>query len=176
MVENRRKNPFIAGTLSLIFPGAGQLYNEDYMKGIILIAAMIASVVTIVYNGMALAFGGGLTSGEALQPAMLIVRIVIAGLICLGIYIYGIIDGVTTAQRLTANTVNPGTTVAAANPKTKEGTIALGVVLVLFGLICIAVQLGLKFEYLFRYGLPVALILIGGYLLAKTTGWIKGGK
>jgi TM2 domain-containing membrane protein YozV len=175
MVENRRKNPFIAGVLSFLFPGAGQLYNEDYMKGIILIAAMIASVVTIVYTGIALGgqvMSGGMNNGF---PAMYIVRIVIAGLIYMGIWIYGIIDGITTAQRLTANAVNPAASVTAA-PRTKEGTIALGVVLVLFGLICIAVQLGLKFEYLIRYGLPVALILIGGYLLAKTSGWIKGGQ
>lgn len=174
MVENRRKNPFIAGALSFFFPGAGQLYNEDFMKGIILIAAMIASVVTIIYTGIAL--GGGMMSGEVVfPPAMLIVRIVIAGLIYLGIWLYGIIDGVAAAQRLTANTVNPGAAIT-TGPRSKEGTIALGVVLVLFGLICIAVQLGLKFEYLIRYGLPVALILIGGYLLAKTSGWIKGGK
>lgn len=173
MVENRRKNPFIAGALSFFFPGAGQLYNEDYMKGIILIAATIASVVTIIYSGIAL--GGGLMSGQVFPPAMLIVRIVIAGLIYLGIWLYGIIDGVIVAQRLTANAINPGTATA-TGAQSKEGAIALGVVLVLFGLICIAVQLGLKFEYLIRYGLPVALILIGGYLLAKTSGWIKGGK
>jgi hypothetical protein len=174
MVENRRKNPFIAGALSFLFPGAGQLYNEDFMKGIILIAAMIASVVTIIYSGIAL--GGGLMSGQVFPPAMLIVRIVISGLIYLGIWLYGIIDGVAMAQRLTANAINPGAAAITNDPKSKEGAIALGVVLVLFGLICFAVQLGLKFEYLLRYGLPVALILIGGYLLAKTSGWIKGGK
>lgn len=171
--NNRRKNPFIAGALSFLFPGAGQLYNEDFMKGIILIAAMIAAVVSIVYTGIAL--GGGIMNGEVFPPAMLVVRIVIAGLIYLGIWLYGIIDGFTTAQRLTANAANPGIS-AAANSGAKEGTIALGVVLVVFGIICIAVQLGLKFEYLIRYGLPVALILIGGYLLARTSGWVKGGK
>lgn len=173
MTDNRRKNPFIAGALSFFFPGAGQLYNEDFMKGIILIAAMIASVVSIVYTGIAL--GGGMMNGEVFPPAMLIVRIVISGLIYFGIWLYGIIDGVISAQRFTANIANPGVSVT-ANSKTKEGTIALGAVLVLFGIICIAVQFGLKFEYLIQYGFPVALILIGGYLLAKTSGWIKGGK
>ena len=173
MIVNRRKNPWIAGALSFFFPGAGQLYNEDYMKGIILISAMIASVVTIVYSGIAL--GGEMMNGQVFPPAMLIVRIVIAGLIYTGLWIYGIVDGITTAQKVTANAAVPGAEVPASS-RSKEGTIALGVVLVLFGLICIAVQLGLKFEYLIRYGLPVALILIGGYLLARTTGWIKGGK
>lgn len=169
MIENRRKNPWIAGALSFFFPGAGQLYNEDYMKGIVLITAMIASVGTIIYSGISL--GSEMMNGQVFPSAMLIVRIVMAGLIYMGIWIFGIIDGFISAQKVTANAPNPET--AARN---KEGTIALGVVLLLFGLICIAVQMGMKFEYLIRYGLPVALILTGGYLLAKTAGWIKGGK
>ncbi len=169
MSVSRKKSPIIAGALSVIFPGAGQLYNEDFIKGVILIAGAIASIVSIVYA--ALSLGGMFMNGEIIPEAVQIVKIVIAGLIFAGIWFYGVIDAVIRAQRSATDTNPP-----VEQAKTREGTIALGVVLVIFGILCIAVQMGLKFEYLVKYGLPGALILYGVYLLAKTGGFTKGGK
>ncbi len=168
MSLNRKKNPVISGILSFFFPGAGQFYNEDFVKGVILIAGGIASIISIVYTALTLVNQGGY------QVAVPIVKIVTASLILFGIWLYGIIDAIIFAQR--SSTLPDNTAESVSTVKTKEGTIALGVVLVLFGIICIAVQLGLKYEYLVKYGLPAALILFGGYLLAKTSGLIKGGK
>jgi TM2 domain-containing membrane protein YozV len=170
MSVNRRKSPIIAGVLSFVFPGAGHLYNEEFIKGVVLIAGSIASIVSIVYTALSLVNQGGY------QVAVPIVKIVTASLILFGIWLYGIIDAIIIAQRLSANPNGSPAEAVSGGAKTKEGTIALGVVLVLFGIICIAVQLGLKYEYLVKYGLPAALILFGGYLLAKTSGLIKGGK
>lgn len=174
MSQIRKKSPVAGGILSLIFPGAGQLYNEDYGKGIILIVAGIASIATIVYH--ALALGGIVMSGEVFPGAMEIVTIVTAGLILLGIWIYAIIDAIVTAQHISA-AINSGVAVAETpRVQSQEGMIGLGVVLIVIGILGILIQMGLKLEYLIRYGLPVALILLGAYLLAKTGGWIKGGK
>ena len=42
------KNPGIAAILSCIFPGLGQLYNQEIIKGLKIIGAMIISMVLIV--------------------------------------------------------------------------------------------------------------------------------
>lgn len=174
MSEIRKKSPVAGGILSFFFPGAGQLYNEDYGKGIILIVAAIATIVTIVYH--ALSLGGIVMSGEIYSVTMQIVTIVAAGLILLGIWIYGIIDAILTAQHISAAVNSGSVTAESRRIRSQEGTIGLGVVLIIVGILGVLIQMGLKLEYLIRYGLPVALILIGAYLLAKTNGWIKGGK
>lgn len=35
------KNPFIASGLSFVIPGAGQIYNEEYLKGVLLFVGVI---------------------------------------------------------------------------------------------------------------------------------------
>lgn len=167
-----KKNPFISGILSVIFPGAGQLYNEDFVKGIILIVSLIASIITIVYSGINL--GTGIASGELTPDAGEIAKIVTASLLLAVIWIYGIIDAVVTAQRISAASIG-GNSVTPPATRTREGAVGLGVVLLVIGAVALLLQMGLKFDYLVRYGLPVALILLGGYLLAKSTGMIKGG-
>lgn len=174
MSEIRKKSPAAGGILSFFFPGAGQLYNEDYGKGIILIVAVIATIVTIVYH--ALSLGGVVMGGGAYPAVMQIVMIVTAGLILLGIWIYAIIDAIVTAQHISAAVNSGSVTTESRKIRSQEGMIGLGVVLVIAGVLGVLIQMGLKLEYLIRYGLPVGLILIGVYLLAKTNGWIKGGK
>jgi hypothetical protein len=170
MSDIRRKSPFISGVLSIIFPGAGQLYNEDFSKGIIMFVATIATIAYIVYS--ALALGSHFMNGEVMPQPVLIVRVVITALFLFGIWLYGIIDAIIYAQRSRNSTVAP----VSAPENTKEGAIALGVVLVIIGVVAILVQIGLKFEYIIKYGAPIALVVLGGYLLAKTSGLIKGGE
>jgi hypothetical protein len=172
MNEYRKKHPLISAILSFIFPGAGQLYNEEYLKGLTLFAAAIASIISIVYSGVSL--GNVMMNGETFPPLTLILRIVASGLIYFGLWLYGIIDGIVSAQRISANATTTESDVPKS--KTKEGIIGFGVILVIIGILGFLHQLGLKFEFLIKYGWPVALILLGCYLLAKTTGWLKGGK
>ncbi|HEX3044975.1 MAG TPA: hypothetical protein VHY08_09470, partial [Bacillota bacterium] len=86
MSYQRRKSPVISGILSFFFPGAGQLYNEDFLKGIILIAATIAAIVSIVFTGISM--GARMYTGNDIFPqATQIVTIVTAALILFGIWL-----------------------------------------------------------------------------------------
>lgn len=167
----RRKNPLLAAILSFFLPGAGQLYNEDFGKFIILFTVDVAAILTIVYTGVSM--GSGAVRGAMMPDPFDIVKIVASGLILLGMWLYGMIDAVICAQRFSAAaSSSPGT----ADAKTKEGAVTLGVVLLLFGVVCLLFQFGLTFDYLIKYGFPLALVLLGGYLMARANGLIKGGK
>jgi TM2 domain-containing membrane protein YozV len=173
MNEYHKKHPLISAALSFIFPGAGQLYNEEYGKGIILIAAAIASIVSIVYSGLSM--GNEIMNGAALPPTPFILKIITSALIYFCLWLYGIIDGAVCAQRLS----NHSFTTAESEPRqpqTKEAFIGLGVVLIVIGILGILNLLGLKFHLLIKYGWPVAIILLGCYLLAKSSGLLKGDK
>ena len=178
MSYQRRKSPVISGVLSFIFPGAGQLYNEDFLKGIILLAASIAAIISIVFT--ALSMGSRMfTGGDIFPEATQIVKIVTAALILFGIWLYGIIDSVIFAQKLNAYAATGGVAndaIPATSPKSKEGMIGLGIVLIVFGIIGVSLQLGLRFDNLVKYGGPIAIILVGGFLVLRTTGLLKGGK
>jgi hypothetical protein len=175
MIENRKKHPLISAALSFIFPGAGQLYNEQFIKALILFAAAIASIVSIVHS--AISFGNIIINEDTLPPAIPIIRIIASSLIYFGLWLYGIIDGAVSAQHISNTTIqNNETENVNPKPKTKEGLISLGVVLVIIGLFSLLHQLGIKFELLIKFGWPVALIMLGGYLLARTTGIMKGDK
>lgn len=43
----RGKDPGLAAVISIIAPGLGQIYNEQFVKGIIVFVAMIVSVLLI---------------------------------------------------------------------------------------------------------------------------------
>jgi len=46
-----KKSPVIAGLLSLVFPGAGEVYSESYIKGTIFAVAEVSAIVfAITYN------------------------------------------------------------------------------------------------------------------------------
>jgi len=170
----RKKNPFIAGFLSFCFPGAGQLYNEEYSKGIILIATLISGILVIVYTGINM--GTHLSSNNSIPQASEIVKIVMAGLIITSLWIYGIIDGIISAQKISREVLTSQQTYPENNRDHKEGLISLGVVLIVFGILAFLLQIGVKLEHLLQYGFPTALIIIGGYLMLKNTGLLKGGK
>jgi hypothetical protein len=173
MSEYRKKHPLISAILSFFFPGAGQLYNEEFIKGLILFTAAIATIVNIVYTAISL--GNGMMNGDTIPSATPIIRIVASALILFGLWLYGIIDGAISAQRISTRTLTSAEN-EISRPKTKEGLIGIGVVLLIIGIFGFLHQLGFKFELVIKYGWPIALILLGTYLLAKTTGWIKGGK
>lgn len=173
MNEYRKKHPLISALLSFFFPGAGQLYNEEFIKGLILFTAAIATIVNIVYTAISL--GNGMMNGDTIPSATPIIRIVASALILFGLWLYGIIDGAISAQRISTRTLTSAED-ELSRPKTKEGLIGIGVVLLIVGIFGFLHQLGLKFELVIKYGWPIALILLGAYLLAKTTGWIKGDK
>lgn len=173
MNEYRKKHPLISAFLSFIFPGAGQLYNEEYGKGLILITVAIASIISIVYSGISM--GNEMMSGQNLPPTMLIMQIITSALIYFGLWLYSIIDGAIGAQRI-SNQTSTEVQNPISKPQTKETAIALGAVLIVIGLLGILNLLGLKLHLLIKYGWPVALILIGGYLLARSTGLLKGDR
>lgn len=39
--EEKNKNPFLAAGLSFLIPGAGQIYNEEYLKGALLFVGVV---------------------------------------------------------------------------------------------------------------------------------------
>lgn len=65
----QEKNPFVAGGLSFIFAGVGQIYNGQITKGIILV---VVSLICII----------------------------LAGILYLFIWIFGMYDAYTTAQKI----------------------------------------------------------------------------
>ena len=136
----------------------------------ILIAGAIAAIISIIYSGITL--GNQVISGEIMPQAILIVRLVTSCLIYFGIWIYGIIDAAVRAQHISAN----GSGTENRPVKSKEGMIGLGVVLIAFGIMGLLLQFGLSFEFLLKYGWPLALLALGGYLIARSTGLIKGGQ
>ena len=172
MAETRKKNPVIGGILSALFPGIGQLYNEDYGKAVVLIAVTITTISALVYSL--------LTTVPMFLPAkQLNLQSIQAGpvtalvstvLITIAVWFYGIIDAITCAQRLSAR---PGGAPPETAGKESEGVKALGAILVVAGVIILLLQFGIGWGYLLRYGGPALLVLSGIYLLLQGTGVLK---
>lgn len=70
-------NPFVAAVLSMLFPGLGQIYNRELERGILFIVAMLVAFVSV----FALV-------GFVLVPA---------------VWLYGIYDAYTRAERRTTH-------------------------------------------------------------------------
>jgi len=173
MSEFRKKNPVIGGLLSALFPGIGQIYNEEYGKGIVLIAVTITTISSIVYSGLTIlprVVTSHSVSVQMVQPGP-IATLVGAALILGAVWLYGITDAVTGAQRLSAKTME--NTAEAVKAKDREGANTLGIVLVIAGVLVLLYQLGMDLSYLFRYGGPAILVLFGAFLLLRGTGLLK---
>lgn len=85
------KSPWLSGGLSLLLPGAGQIYNGEYFVGGMWMATEIA-----LYMG-AFAYAGSFTEGERFQlrpkaQALLAVAV--------GLHLFSIYDAVTESQRM----------------------------------------------------------------------------
>ena len=124
MSEMRKKSPVIGGLLSALFPGIGQIYNEEYGKGIILIAVTITTISSIVYSSLTIlprilsSLSSHSLSVQMIQPGT-IATLVGATLVLFAVWLYGIIDAITGAQRVSTKT--PENT-AETYKKNREGT------------------------------------------------------
>jgi len=95
----QKRNPGIAGILSLLIPGMGQLYNQQWLKGgilllIYLLLAMkdistVARMLEASGSGDMFALMGAFFTRPALGWTLLLV----------GLYIYGVIDATIFATR-----------------------------------------------------------------------------
>ena len=91
----RRKNPTLALILSGIFPGLGQIYNNQVLKGIALIA------LNTVVNFLLIKTLEGLISSLGSKPDNSTLFIVAAyTVIGLVLWIYAIIDAKRTAESI----------------------------------------------------------------------------
>src|SRR5574341_1123024 len=91
----RRKNPKLALILSALFPGLGQIYNNQVLKGIALIA------LNTVVNFLLIKPLEGLISSIGSKPdnstLFIVTAYTVIGLI---LWVYAIIDAKKTAERL----------------------------------------------------------------------------
>lgn len=173
MSEFRKKNPVIGGVLSALFPGIGQIYNEEYGKGVILIAVAITAGSALVYSvltAVPMFLSVKQSDLQAIQPGP-VTALVSTVLILIALWFYGIIDAITCAQRLSVKPA--GNAPEAVAVKHREGAKTLGIILLIAGTIILLFQLGIGWNYLLRYGGPGLLILFGVYLLLQGTGVLK---
>jgi TM2 domain-containing membrane protein YozV len=88
--EHIPRSPLVAVLFSAVFPGAGQLYNGDMVKGIVTAAVTLALVLAIFFSPW------GIPSQKTEQvPASLVVLILI---LCI-VYIFAVIDANLSARR-----------------------------------------------------------------------------
>lgn len=91
-----KRSPLLAGAMSLVLPGSGQLYNEEYLVGGLWMAGEIA-----LYLG-AFAYAGAFDSSEDFSLRWRlegILLLAVAG----GFHLFSIFDAVTEAQRVNAD-------------------------------------------------------------------------
>lgn len=52
LINENKKSPFLAGLMSLVIPGAGEIYAEEYLKAGIFVAIEAAVITTaVIYDG-----------------------------------------------------------------------------------------------------------------------------
>jgi tetratricopeptide (TPR) repeat protein len=119
-VKHKRSQPMAAMTLALVFPGFGQVYNDDYMKGLglfsgafVILVLLIGELVITPYTAAMRTHGGRrhisvgqqLTeTGDALASFGLVQwTLVFVGVVTLiGLYVYGVWDALKTARQAQA--------------------------------------------------------------------------
>ena len=143
------KSPALAGILSVIFPGAGALYNGNYLKGIVMII-IFAGLVSI--------------QGRGGQPFV--------GLLLAGFYIFQIIEAVNEAKStgiLTETTATDAFSPAKAGGDnevaTASGSISWGIILILLGSLFLLANFDIiSYESFIDYW-PLILVGLGLKLL-----------
>ncbi len=92
-----RRSPWLAGALSLVAPGTGQIYHEHYLLGSLWLAAEVG-----LYVG-AFAYSGAFSSTERFQFDQMKVESVFMLVLAAGLHIYSIYDAVSEAVRINHN-------------------------------------------------------------------------
>jgi hypothetical protein len=92
----QKRSPLLAGALSLILPGAGQIYNEQYVVGGLWMAAEIA-----MYLG-AFAYAGAFDSSEQMSFAWHWEATLMVAMAA-GFHLFSVFDAVTEAARVNEN-------------------------------------------------------------------------
>jgi len=139
------KSPAAAGILSGIFAGIGQIYNGEYMKGI-LYFIIFAGLISLQPHGG--------------QP--------FPGLILAGFYFFQIIEAVQTAKSINLQAQSaPGAPAAAAvvpasaKPAPKSGSVFWGLGLMALGVIFLLANFDiLDYDRIFDFW-PVLIIIVG---------------
>lgn len=135
------KSPVLAAVLSIIFPGAGALYNGDFLRGIVFII-IFAGLVTLQTRSHA-------------QP--------FAGLLLAGFYFFQIFDAVHQARmiNLAASGEEAKEVVAPAAATEPKGSVFWGILMIALGIIFLLANFEIiLYENLFDYW-PVIIIIIG---------------
>ncbi|MCA6075637.1 DUF5683 domain-containing protein [Fulvivirga sedimenti] len=89
--EMRYREPVLAGILSALIPGAGQLYNQQTVKGVIFMGVFVGSAIMVLsdynYDSIYNESGSSTTA-------------VVGGVIMFGIWVTAIVDGVISAKKI----------------------------------------------------------------------------
>ena len=100
------KNPGLAALLGLIIPGAGQFYNEQYMKGVGILGGVTLLTAGIVATAFRMAGVMGLSRFNfhvRYHPSVdleSVVLIAVLGIGILALWLIGVFDALFTAQRI----------------------------------------------------------------------------
>jgi uncharacterized membrane protein len=141
IVQRPPKSPGLAGILAGIFPGAGALYNREYMKGIIYII-IFAGLVTVQEQG----------SG---QPFF--------GILLGGFWLFQLIEAVQTARRINLKALKQEEEFNGEGfiVDTSSGSILWGAILIVLGAIFLLANYEvITYAQIARFW-PAGIILIG---------------
>ncbi len=86
-MEEKTKNPSLAVIFSFVFPGAGQLYNGQIAKGLLIIFLSVASMLVLLAGAVLIAFW---IKGRILFQRQLILGFILSSLGMVFISIFAI--------------------------------------------------------------------------------------
>lgn len=112
------KNPGLAATLSAVLPGAGQAYNEQWLKGFVLCALTLSSAYYLIssYFQVFEPVLRGQTSDVSVGQIFFTLG---AGFLALGAWTYSIVNAYRTAKRF--RELQEAREKSASQPKSLEG-------------------------------------------------------
>ncbi|TFG78246.1 MAG: hypothetical protein E4H21_00495 [Thermodesulfobacteriales bacterium] len=93
--KKKRKNPMVALILSGILPGLGQIYNNQFLKGLILIGLNVG--ITILAREPVARFIEASGDLDDIPSLLMLLGYAIAGLILI---VFAMIDAKKTADRI----------------------------------------------------------------------------
>ncbi len=147
--DSRYKSPALATLLSLM-PGIGQIYVGYYQQGFINIL-VVASLIALLARGVG-----------ALEPLL--------GLFLAFYWLYNLVDAARRATFYNQALAGLGPTELPGVPKPQDrrGALLGGILMIIVGGLAFAhMQFGMPLEWLERWW-PLALVLMGGYLIFQS--------